>query len=170
MATAAARRRFRFNFRGSLCMPFVLFMILFVIIPLGLIFYYAFTNAEGQFSLHNWGDIFTSPEKWKVIGVTFIVAALTTVCCILVAYPIAFILSNSKLNKNKVLVYMFLLPMWVNFVVRTMGLKDLLNGVSEQLLGWFKAIRQTLSTSGMYISNSSLSHRPNPVCLSVPSA
>ena len=136
MATAAARRRFRFNFRGSLCMPFVLFMILFVIIPLGLIFYYAFTNAEGQFSLHNWGDIFTSPEKWKVIGVTFIVAALTTVCCILVAYPIAFILSNSKLNKNKVLVYMFLLPMWVNFVVRTMGLKDLLNGVSEQLLGF----------------------------------
>ena len=136
MATAAARRRFRFNFRGSLCIPFVLFMILFVIIPLGLIFYYAFTNADGQFSLHNWGDVFTSPEKWKVIGVTFIVAALTTFFCILIAYPIAFILSNSKLNKNKVLVYMFLLPMWVNFVVRTMGLKDLLNGVSEQLLGF----------------------------------
>ena len=135
MATAA-RRRFRFNFRGSLCMPFVLFMLLFVIIPLGLIFYYAFTNADGQFSLHNWGDIFTSPEKWKVIGVTFIVATLTTICCILIAYPIAFILSNSKLNKNKVLVYMFLLPMWVNFVVRTMGLKDLINGMTSQLFNF----------------------------------
>ena len=133
---AAARRRFRFNFRGSLCMPFVLFMLLFVLIPLGLIFFYAFTDANGQFSLHNWADIFTSPEKWKVIGVTFVVAILTTICCILVAYPIAFILSNSKLNKNKVLVYMFLLPMWVNFVVRTMGLKDLLNGMTSQLFGF----------------------------------
>ena len=131
--TTAARKRFRFNFRGSLCMPFVVFMLLFVIIPLGLIFYYAFTDVNGQFSLHNWGDIFTSPEKWKVIGVTFIVAILTTVFCILIAYPIAFILSNSKLNKNKVLVYMFLLPMWVNFVVRTMGLKDLLNGMTSSL-------------------------------------
>ena len=134
--SAIARKRFRFNFRGSLCMPFVLFMILFVLIPLGLIFFYAFTNADGQFSLHNWKDIFTSPEKWKVIGVTFIVAILTTVCCILIAYPIAFILSNSKLNKNKVLVYMFLLPMWVNFVVRTMGLKDLLNGLTTNLFGF----------------------------------
>ena len=131
MAEAVARKRFRFNFRGSLCMPFVLFMILFVIIPLGLIFFYAFTDASGQFSVHNWADIFTSPEKWKVIGVTFIVAILTTIFCILIAYPIAFILSNSKLNKNKVLVYMFLLPMWVNFVVRTMGLKDLLNGLTS---------------------------------------
>ena len=136
MAEAVARKRFRFNFRGSLCMPFVLFMILFVIIPLGLIFFYAFTDASGQFSVHNWADIFTSPEKWKVIGVTFIVAILTTIFCILIAYPIAFILSNSKLNKNKVLVYMFLLPMWVNFVVRTMGLKDLLNGMTSQLFGF----------------------------------
>ena len=136
MAEAVARRRVRFNFRGSLCMPFVLFMILFVLIPLGLIFFYAFTDASGQFSVHNWADIFTSPEKWKVIGVTFIVAFLTTICCILVAYPIAFILSNSKLNKNKVLVYMFLLPMWVNFVVRTMGLKDLLNGFTSNILGF----------------------------------
>ena len=135
MAEAVARKRFRFNFRGSLCMPFVLFMILFVIIPLGLIFFYAFTDASGQFSVHNWADIFTSPEKWKVIGVTFIVAILTTIFCILIAYPIAFILSNSKLNKNKVLVYMFLLPMWVNFVVRTMGLKDLLNGLTSNLFG-----------------------------------
>ena len=135
MAEAVTRKRFRFNFRGSLCMPFVLFMILFVIIPLGLIFFYAFTDASGQFSVHNWADIFTSPEKWKVIGVTFVVAILTTFFCILIAYPIAFILSNSKLNKNKVLVYMFLLPMWVNFVVRTMGLKDLLNGLTTNLFG-----------------------------------
>ncbi len=133
MAALAVRRR-RFNFRGSLSLPFVVFMIFFVIVPLLLIVYYAFTDANGNFSLKNWADIFTSPEKWKTIGITFLVAFLTTFFCIIIAYPIAFILSNSKLNKNKVLVYVFLLPMWVNFVVRTMALKDLLNGLTTWLM------------------------------------
>ena len=116
-------------------MPYVVFMVLFVLIPLGLIIFYAFTDASGRFSLTNWGEIFTSPEKWKTIGITFIIALVTTIVCILVAYPIAFILSNSKLNKNKVLVYIFLLPMWVNFVIRTLGLKDLINWTSNLIFG-----------------------------------
>ena len=126
-------QRRRFNFRGSLSIPFVAFMVIFVLIPLFLIIYYAFTDANGHFSLQFWGEIFTSPERWKTIGITFLIAAITTLCCILIAYPIAFILSNSKINKNKVLVYIFLLPMWVNFVVRTLALKDLLNWVSNAL-------------------------------------
>lgn len=130
------KQRRRFNFRGSLCMPYAVFMLLFVIVPLGLILYYAFTDGSGRFSIQNWVDVFTSPEKWKVIGITFLIALLTTVFCILIAFPIALILSNKKLNKNKVLVYIFLLPMWINFVVRTMGLKDLLNGTTHLLFGW----------------------------------
>ena len=129
------RKNHRFNFRGSLSIPFVLFMVCFVVIPLLLIVYYAFTDASGAFSLKNWRDIFTSPEKWKTIGITFIVAFATTFFCILIAYPIAYILSNKKFNKNKVLVYVFLLPMWVNFVVRTMALKDLLNWFSQTSFG-----------------------------------
>ena len=117
-------------------MPFALFMALFVIIPLGLIFFYAFTDPNGRFTLVNWKDIFTSPEKWQVIGITFLIAAATTFFCILIAYPIAMVLSNSKLNKNKILVYIFLLPMWINFVVRTMGLKDLLNGMSQLMFNF----------------------------------
>ena len=128
-------RRRRFNFRGSLSVPFVLFMAFFVVAPLCLIVYYAFTDASGNISVKNWVDIFTSPEKWKTIGVTFIVAFATTILCILIGYPIAYILSNKKFNKNKVLVYAFLLPMWVNFVVRTMALKDLLNWFSDTAFG-----------------------------------
>ena len=130
------KKRHRFNFRGSLCIPYAVFMVLFVIIPLGLIFFYAFTDPQGHFTLTNWRDIFASPEKWQVIGITFLIALATTFFCILIAYPIALILSNSKLNKNKVLVYIFLLPMWINFVVRTMGLKDLLNGVTHLLFNF----------------------------------
>ena len=130
-----ARKRHRFNFRGSLCMPYGLFMALFVVFPLFLIVYFAFTDEKGAFTFKNWGTVFTDPTNWKVIGVTFIIAALTTLICILIAYPIAYLLSNKKYNKNKVLVYIFLLPMWINFVVRTIGLKALINGLSAAMFG-----------------------------------
>ena len=130
-----ARQRRRFNFRGSLSIPFVVFMVFFVIVPLFLVVFYAFTDIEGHFSLKNWAEIFTSPERWKTIGMTFIVAFATTAICLLIGYPIAFILSNKKFNKNKVLVYVFILPMWVNFVVRTMALKDMLNFTFVQMIG-----------------------------------
>lgn len=132
MATQA-RRRFRFNFRVSLCMPFAVFMLLFVIFPLALIIYFAFTDSSGHLYLDNWGKIFTDGTKWLVIGRTFLIAFLTTFFCILIAYPIAFILSNSKINKNKVLVYLFILPMWVNFVLRTMALRDMVNWLTSTL-------------------------------------
>ena len=135
MAEVAKKRR-RFNFRGSLCMPYAIFMALFVVFPLALIFYYAFTDTDGHFSFSNWGTVFTSAENWKVIGMTFAIAAITTVICLLIAYPIAYLLSNKKYNKNKVLVYIFLLPMWINFVIRTIGLKALVNFVTKSLFGF----------------------------------
>ena len=134
MAEAVVKRR-RFNFRGSLCMPYGLFMALFVVFPLLLILYFAFTDEHGVFSLNNWATVFSGSHNWKVIGVTFLIAAITTVVCLLIAYPIAYLLSNKKYNKNKVLVYIFLLPMWINFVVRTIGLKALVNGISQAMFG-----------------------------------
>ena len=136
MVEAARKRKaFRFNFRGSLCMPYGLFMALFVVFPLFLIVYFAFTDENGMFTVKNWGTVFTNATNWRVIGTTFIIASLTTIICILIAYPIAYLLSNKKYNKNKVLVYIFLLPMWINFVVRTIGLKALINGLSRAVLG-----------------------------------
>ena len=135
MAEAVVHKQRRFNFRGSLCMPYGLFMVLFVVFPLFLIVYFAFTDENGVFTFKNWGTVFTNPTNWKVIGATFLIASLTTIICILIAYPIAYLLSNKKYNKNKVLVYIFLLPMWINFVVRTIGLKALINGLSKAMIG-----------------------------------
>ena len=129
------KKKFRFNFRGSLCMPYGLFMALFVILPLLLIFYYAFTDENGRFTFKNWATVFANEQNWSVIGITFAIAAITTIICILIAYPIAYVLSNKKFNKNKVLVYIFLLPMWVNFVIRTIGLKAIINGMSQAIIG-----------------------------------
>ena len=135
MAEVAVRKARRFNFRGSLCIPYGVFMILFVVFPLLLIFYFAFTDASGKFTLTNWATIFSEAHNWKVIGTTFLIAAITTFFCVLIGYPIAYLLSNKKYNKNKVLVYIFLLPMWINFVIRTIGLKALINGLSQAVLG-----------------------------------
>ena len=131
---AVVRKQRRFNFRGSLCMPYALFMLLFVVFPLLLIVYYAFTDGEGKFTFGNWGTVFSNVTNWKVIGSTLLIATITTIVCILIAYPVAYLLSNKKYNKNKVLVYIFLLPMWINFVVRTIGLKALVNGISQAIL------------------------------------
>ena len=115
--------------RKWLCMPYGVFLVLFIILPILLIFYYAFTKADGAFTLDNFRDVFkdgSSATTFKVIGQSLGVAALTTLICILIAYPIAYILANSKFNKNVVLVYLFLLPMWINFVIRTAATKQLL--------------------------------------------
>ena len=114
--------------RKWLCMPYGVFLVLFIILPILLIFYYAFTKADGTFTLDNFTDVFaegSGATTFKVIGQSLGVAALTTVICILIAYPIAYILANSKFNKNVVLVYLFLLPMWINFVIRTLATKQL---------------------------------------------
>ena len=116
--------------RKWLCMPYGIFLILFIIFPILLIFYYAFSDSTtGFFTLKNFKSVFegdSSVTTFKVIGQSLGVAALTTVICILIAYPIAYILANSKWNKNAVLVYLFLLPMWINFVIRTVATKQLL--------------------------------------------
>lgn len=135
-AVIETKKRRRFNFRGSLCMPYGVFMALFVIFPLLLIVYYAFTDANGVPTLNNWGTVFKEATNWKVIGVTLIISSITTIVCLLIAYPIAYLLSNSKFNKNKVLVYIFLLPMWINFVIRTIGLKALVNGMTQSMFGY----------------------------------
>jgi len=134
------RKRFRFNFRGSLCMPYGVFMVLFVILPLLVIVYYAFSDKNGVFPYFgNWVEFSNfksnSGSVWDVIGFTLIISSLTTILCILIAYPIAFLLSNSKFNKNRVLVYIFLIPMWINFVVRTVGLRAIVNFISLRLFG-----------------------------------
>ena len=118
--------RRRFNFRGTLSIPYFVFMLIFVVFPLSLIFFYAFTNERGMFTFANWGTVLGNAKNWAVIGQTFLISTISTIICILVAYPIAYLLSNKKYNKNKVLVYIFLLPMWINFVLRTGATRDLL--------------------------------------------
>ncbi|MBR0294955.1 MAG: ABC transporter permease [Bacilli bacterium] len=108
--------------------PYAVFLILFIIIPILIIVYYAFTE-NGQFSISAAASFFTSWAKWKVLLISMFVALQTTIICLLIGYPLAYFLANKKFNKNTVLVTLFIAPMWINFVLRTGATRDLLTWI-----------------------------------------
>jgi len=92
-----------------------------VIIPLFLIVVYAFTDDSGHLTLANFQKFFEHPEAINTFVYSIGIAIITTLVCILLGYPAAWILSNSKLNRSKTMVVLFILPMWVNILVRTLA-------------------------------------------------
>ena len=107
--------------RSNWSLPYLIFLIIFVVVPLVLIFLYAFQDADGHFTLSNFAKFISSPEAANTFVYSIGVAIVTTVLCILLGYPAAYILSNSELCRSKVMVVLFILPMWINILVRTLA-------------------------------------------------
>lgn len=112
--------------RKYLCIPYSIFLILFIIIPILLIVYYAFSDATGAFSFDALVGFFTTWTKINVLFISIFIALQTTLICLLIGYPLAYFLADKKVNKNAVLVTLFIAPMWINFVLRTGATRDLL--------------------------------------------
>ena len=112
--------------RKQLMIPYGVFLALFVVLPLLLIVFYAFTDTMGKFSFNNFISFFTSATTITTVIVSILIALATTAICLLLAYPVAYILANSKLNRGGTLLLLFIMPMWINFVLRAMAMKDLL--------------------------------------------
>jgi len=119
------KRYFSFS-RKQLCIPYALFLVLFVIFPLLLVVYYAFTDANGVFSLMNFVDFFTDATKISTLLISILVSLAVTLICLLIAYPVAYILSKMKQSVAFIFLLLFIMPMWINFVLRAMGMKELL--------------------------------------------
>lgn len=115
--------------RKFLCIPYFLFLILFVILPIVFIIYYAFTDQDGFFTWSALVDFFTNTNKLNVLIMSLMFSIINTIICLVIGYPVAYILSNSKLNKNGVIVMLFIMPMWINFVLRTWATRDVLNWI-----------------------------------------
>lgn len=113
--------------RKALMIPFALFLVLFVLIPILFIVYYAFTDANGNFTLDAFVSFFTSTTKLNVLLVSILIGLFNTILCLLLGFPLAYLLSNPKINRNYALVMLFVMPMWINFVLRTGALRDLLS-------------------------------------------
>ncbi len=113
--------------RRYLSIPYIVFMLVFVIVPLFIIAYYAFSDSNLLPSLNPAIRFFTNSSRFQVLFVSLIFGLLNTVISLLIAYPLAFFLADRKINKNVVLVMLFVMPMWINFVLRTWALRDVLN-------------------------------------------
>ena len=120
--------KFRFK-RKYLCIPYFLFLILFVVIPILLIVYYAFTDGNGNFTWDALVGFFSSTKKLNVLLVSLLFGVLNTIICLIIGYPIAYLLANKKYNSNYVIVMLFVMPMWINFVLRTGATRDVLNWI-----------------------------------------
>lgn len=118
-------RKFSFS-RKNLCIPYGLFLALFVILPLLVVVYYAFTDASGAFTLQNVVEFFTDTTKISTLLISILVSLIVTIICLLIAYPVAYILSKMNGRIAFILLLLFIMPMWINFVLRAMAMKELL--------------------------------------------
>lgn len=119
--------------RKSLGIPYALYLLLFVAAPLVVLVYYAFTNGQGQFTFANFTGFFTDPNTLGTLCYSFAIAITTTVVCLLIAYPTAYILAKSNFKRKSVIVMLFVMPMWINFSLRITALKEILTVIEGNL-------------------------------------
>lgn len=131
--------------RALLSSPYLIWMIGFTIIPLALIFWYGITNKDGSMTLANITAIM-NPDHWKALWLSLGLSLISTILCLVLAYPLAMILRGRGSSASGFIVFIFILPMWMNFLLRTMAWQTLLerNGVINGILAWLHLPKQNL--------------------------
>lgn len=119
--------------RSSWSLPYLIFMILFVVLPLALVMVYAFQDSEGHFTFENLAKFFSDTDALSTFAVSLEVAIENTLICLLLGYPAAWILANKKYNRSAVTVVLFILPMWINALMRTLATAELFNTLGISL-------------------------------------
>lgn len=113
--------------RSFLAVPYVLFLMVFVIFPLVVILYYGFTDASGHFSLANFAAFFCNSKTMGTLVYSLVIGIAVTVICLLLAYPVAYILAKGEYARKHSFLMVFVLPMWINFTLRITALKEILS-------------------------------------------
>ena len=113
--------------------PYMAWAIVFIAIPLGLIVYFALTDSAGSFTIDN---IARAGEHMSVLFRSIKLAAIATALCVVIAYPLAYIISRKQGFRRNTLVMLCMLPMWMNFLLRTYAWMTILenNGLINRLL------------------------------------
>ena len=122
-----------FSRRRSWSLPYILFMAVFVVMPLVLIMIYAFQSKDGSFSMENFQRFVNQPEAANTFIYSIGIALITTIICLVLGYPAAYILSRMKLSTARLVVMLFILPMWINVLVRTLATVALFDFLSLPL-------------------------------------
>ena len=119
--------------RSSWSIPYFIFLVLFVVLPLLLVFIYAVQDGSGRFTLSNVTRFFTDKDALSTFALSIEIAIENTAICILLGYPAAWILANRKLNRSAVTIVLFILPMWINALMRTLATAELFNAFAIAL-------------------------------------
>lgn len=116
--------------------PYIVWSALFIIVPLIIMFYYALTDANGVFTLAN---LATIGKYKKAFGISILYAAIATVITLLLAYPMAYFMTKLKISSQRMLMMIVMLPMWMNFLIRTYSWITILanTGLINSLLSKF---------------------------------
>ena len=111
--------------RSNWSIPYLVFLIIFVVLPLILILVYALQDSQGGFTLANITRFFSDKDSLSTFAVSIEVALENTILCILIGYPAAWILSRRDYNKSTVTIILFIMPMWINALMRTLATAQL---------------------------------------------
>ena len=115
------------NKRSSWALPYFIFLVMFVLLPLLLVLVYALQDGSGHFTFANVTKFFTDSDALNTFAVSIEIAIETTLLCILIGYPAAWILANKDLNRSAVTIVLFIMPMWINALMRTLATAELFN-------------------------------------------
>ena len=121
------------NKLSRFAIPYVIWMALFVVAPIIMVVVYAFSSAEGGFTLANFARMGT----YSVVFVrSFKLAIIATVICLLIGYPVSYMMSKEGPRFQRLAMVLIMLPMWMNFLLRTYSWMSILenNGLLNQLL------------------------------------
>ena len=113
--------------------PHIVWAILFIIAPICFVVYYAFTDSNGSFTLSNFSQF---ANYGPTLLLSLMLALISTTICLIIGYPVAYAISRAKPTTQKILIMMLMLPMWINFIIRTDSIAILIekNGVINSLL------------------------------------
>ncbi len=141
-----------------IAVPYYVWMVLFTVVPLLLVVYFSFTSKDGGFTLSNITEMANYlPTLWRSVWY----AALTTVVCLILGFPAAYIISRMPQSKQSTFIMILMLPMWINFILRTYAWMTLLdtNGFINKFfmlfgLGPFKMLNTSAAVIlGMIYNN-----------------
>jgi len=112
--------------------PYVVWMALFVVAPIILMVIYAFTTSDGSFTMENFSDMGTYAV---VFGRSFKLAIIATAICLLIGYPVSYVMAKEGAQFQRIAMVIIMLPMWMNFLLRTYSWMSILenNGLLNQL-------------------------------------
>ncbi|MGL5972784.1 MAG: ABC transporter permease, partial [Oscillospiraceae bacterium] len=113
--------------------PYLIWMSIFIVVPILLVIYFSFTDKSGNFTIDN---ILKINDYIPVFYRSILLAVISTAICLLIGYPIAYILSKTKTTSQRTLLILIMLPMWMNFLLRTYAWMTLLEntGLINKLL------------------------------------